>query len=60
MVLGATDAREYSKISDNTYRFLPIILSDEEAALMHADNEKISIENWGRMIDFYTNFIKRR
>lgn len=60
MVLGATDAREYSKVADNTYRFLPIILSDEEAALMHADNEKISVQNWARMIEFYTNFIKRR
>ena len=60
MVLGATDARDYAKVSDNTYRFLPIILSDEEAALMHADNEKISIENWARMIEFYKNFIKRR
>ena len=60
MVLGATDAREYAKISDNTYRFLPVILSDEEAALMHADNEKISIQNWARMIEFYKNFIKRR
>ena len=46
MVLGATDARDYAKISDNTYRFLPIILTDEEAALMHADNEQISIKNW--------------
>ena len=60
MVLGATDARDYAKISDNTYRFLPIILSDEEASLMHADNEKISVQNWARMIAFYNNFIKRR
>ena len=60
MVLGATDAREYSKVADNTYRFLPIILSYEEASLMHADNEKISLQNWARMIEFYTNFIKRR
>ena len=60
MVLGATDARDYAKVSDNTYRFLPIILSDEEAALMHADNEKITIENWARMIEFYKNYIKRR
>ena len=60
MVLGATEARDYAKVSDNTYRFLPIILSDEDAALMHADNEKITIQNWARMIEFYKNFIKKR
>ena len=60
LVLGATDAREYAEISDNTYRFLPIILTEEEAGLMHADNERISIENWTRMIYFYREFIKSR
>ena len=60
MVLGATDAREYAEISDNTYRFLPIILTEEEAGLMHADNEHISIENWTRMVHFYKEFIKSR
>ncbi len=60
MVLGATDAREYAEVSDNTYRFLPIILTEEEAGLMHADNERISIENWTRMVHFYKEFIKSR
>lgn len=60
MVLGATDAREYAQVSDNAYRFLPIILTEEEAGLMHADNERISIENWTRMVHFYKEFIKSR
>ena len=60
LVLGATDAREYAEIADNTYRFLPIILTEEEAGLMHADNERISVENWTRMIYFYREFIKSR
>lgn len=60
LVLGATDAREYAEISDNAYRFLPIILTEEEAGLMHADNERISVENWTRMIYFYREFIKSR
>ena len=57
LTLGATDAREYSEISDNTFRFLPCILKPEEAGLMHSDNEKISIRNWGRMITFYKQYI---
>jgi carboxypeptidase PM20D1 len=57
LTLGATDAREYNEISDNTFRFLPCILKPEEAALMHSDNEKISIKNWQRMITFYKEYI---
>lgn len=57
MTLGATDAREYNEISNNTFRFLPCVLKLEEAALMHGDNEKISIKNWGRMINFYKEYM---
>ena len=60
MVLGATDAREYAEISDNAYRFLPVVLTEEEAGLMHADNERISVVNWTRMVYFYKEFIKSR
>ncbi len=57
LTLGGTDAREYSKISDSTFRFLPCILKDEEAGLMHGDNEKLSVKNWARMITFYKEYI---
>ncbi len=60
LTLGGTDAREYAAISDNTYRFLPCILTQEEAALMHSDNERISVKNWARMISFYKEFIMNR
>lgn len=60
LTLGATDAREYSAISKNTYRFLPCILTVDEASLMHSDNEKLSLRNWGRMITFYKEFITDR
>ena len=60
LTLGATDAREYNNISNNTFRFLPCILKEEEASLMHGDNEKISIKNWGRMITFYREYILSR
>ena len=60
LTLGATDAREYAEISDNTYRFLPCVLTPDEAALMHSDNEFITIKNWARMIAFYKEFIMDR
>ena len=60
LTLGSTDAREYSAISENTYRFLPAVLTENESALMHSDNERISLENWARMIAFYKEFMMTR
>ena len=60
LVLGATDAGEYAQIADNAFRFLPVILTEKDVALMHADNEKISVKNWLRMISFYKEFILTR
>ena len=58
MVPAGTDARNYEKLSDCIYRFLPISLTPEEYALMHGVNENISIENYMRMIKFYESLIK--
>ena len=57
MVLGVTDASEYKDITDAAFCFLPCVLTVEEAALMHNDNEKISVKNFGRMISFYKEYI---
>ena len=58
MVLAGTDARCYEMLSDNVYRFLPIALTQQELDLMHGVNEYISVENFGKMTDFYVNLIR--
>ncbi len=57
LTLGATDARDYAEISNDAFRFLPAVLTSEESGLMHSDNERISVKNWGIMIDFYRRLI---
>lgn len=59
LMIGGTDARNYSELSDNIYRFMPCRLSADELNLMHADDEYISVENFVRMIEFYTCFVKK-
>jgi carboxypeptidase PM20D1 len=58
MMLAASDSRNYSEISDNIYRFAPIILTSEDMATVHGSNEKNAISNFGRAIGFYYQLLK--
>ena len=58
LVLGATDARYYAPLSRNVYRFLPIMLAAEDLKRAHGLNERISVENYARIVDFYVHLIK--
>ena len=57
LVLGGTDARWAYKISDNVYRFYPSAVSLEEVAGFHGTNERLSVENAGRMVKGYIQLI---
>lgn len=54
LVIGATDARYASAISkDAIYRFAPAIYDDVDLNGFHGTNERLSVENLGRMINGY-------
>ncbi len=53
LVMGATDARYYAPISDATYRFSPFKLTAEDLGRMHGIDERISLEDYGKMIVFF-------
>lgn len=57
LVLGATDARYASAITDSVYRFAPAVLSPEELSGFHGTNERISVENVKRMAEGYAMII---
>lgn len=58
LVLGATDSRHYAAIADNTFRFLPILLTNDDLGRIHGVDERISLENYHRSIVFYYNLLK--
>lgn len=58
LVIGATDARQYQNVSKNIYRFIPLVLTDEDLKRMHGINERISIENYKDVIRFYVRIIE--
>ena len=57
LVVGGTDARHFTKVSDHIYRFIPIQLSKADLTSIHGINEKISVEGYKRMIRFYRQLI---
>ncbi len=53
LVLAATDSRYYSEVADNTYRFLPIQLTNQDLKRIHGIDERISSEAYKKAIWFY-------
>lgn len=58
ITIGGTDAYKYELVSDNVYRFMPILLNEYEQRIVHNENEHISIANFGRMIAFYKEIMR--
>lgn len=57
MMSGATDSKHYQPVCENIYRFSPMSLSSDEITLIHSADERISIENYSKAIQFYMTLI---
>ena len=57
LVPGATDARHYAPIAQDVYRFLPLPLNTEDLARLHGVNERISLDDYAKLIQFYAQLI---
>jgi len=58
LVTATTDSRHYKDITDNIYRFVPMVLNKDDINKIHGYNESISVANFGRIIGFFTELIK--
>lgn len=57
LVVGATDARHYGRLTSNIYRFAPGRLTQEDLARLHGVNERVAIEPYLDGIRFYRTLI---
>lgn len=57
LVIGATDARYASAITDDVYRFAPSIVGPADLAGFHGTNERLSVENMGNLSRGYAQII---
>jgi hypothetical protein len=58
LVIGGTDSRHYASVTDNAFRFSPVVLDRASVQSVHAVNERLSFENCAKMVCFYTAYIQ--
>ena len=55
---GGTDAKHYTSLTSNIFRFAPQVVNRDIAQLVHNVNERISIDVFGKCIQFYESLIQ--
>lgn len=60
VMLGASDSRHFTRVSDHVYRFSPFEMSGAERGTLHAVNERIRVSTFVRGIEFYQRIIAAR
>ena len=58
LVVGGTDARHYAPVTENAFRFSPIVYDPTDIQRVHAVNERLSFENSARMVSFYIAYLQ--
>ena len=58
IMLGGSDARRFTGISDAVYRFAPFRMDGAARASIHADNERLGIAAFGEGIIFYRRLLQ--
>lgn len=59
LLVAGTDARRFTDVADNIFRFAPIDLDAAQYASVHGANEHIKIQNVGQCVCFYKELIKK-
>ncbi len=60
LTIAATDARHYATAADAAYRINPFKITSDDLLRFHGINERLSIENLERGINFYGSLIQKQ
>ncbi len=58
LTIAATDSRKYESVVKDNYRFNPMSIHAEDIAGFHGTNERISIDNLLKAIEFYAQLMR--
>jgi carboxypeptidase PM20D1 len=56
-MIGVTDSRHMAVLTHDIYRFTPVELGSKDMGIVHGFDERISVENFNRMIRFYSQVL---
>jgi carboxypeptidase PM20D1 len=58
LLVGGTDSRHFAEVSESIFRFSPVHAGPSDLARFHGTNERISIDNYVQMIQFYERLLR--
>ncbi|XP_051494985.1 N-fatty-acyl-amino acid synthase/hydrolase PM20D1 isoform X1 [Apus apus] len=56
--IGNTDSRHFTNVTNAIYRFNPLLLKPDDLPRIHGLNERISVENYEKQVEFLFQLIK--
>ncbi len=59
LVVGATDARHYAKLTRHVYRFAPLPLGPDDLDRLHGVDERIAVGDYLRAVRWYAQAIRQ-
>jgi carboxypeptidase PM20D1 len=59
LVPGATDARHYHRVARERFGFAPILMDSTELDRIHGTDERLSLDNYARLIRFTGQLLRR-
>ncbi len=59
MVTGATDSRHFADLTADIYRFSPMILGESDLPRLHGTNERIAVDDYLDLIDYYAALLSQ-
>ncbi len=58
LMVGASDARHYTRLCPRVYRFQPLRLSDDDLARIHGIDERVPVAALARLVAFYQHLMR--
>jgi carboxypeptidase PM20D1 len=58
LMVGGTDSHHFEGIADDVYKFSPVRATSEDLKRFHGTNERISIDNYVELIQFYHQLLR--
>jgi len=56
--IAASDTKHYAPITQDVYRFLPILAVTADLDRIHGTNERIAIDNFAKAVQYYAQLIR--
>ncbi|MBL4907227.1 MAG: M20 family peptidase [Sneathiella sp.] len=58
LMLAGSDSKHYESIAEDNYRFVPLRFGPEDLSRVHGTNERILIDNYREIIQFYSRLME--